>query len=179
MTSPNSTIPVGLCQCGCGQRTALAPQNHRAKGLVKGQPRKWVHGHNSQRSHSDYAVEDRGYTTPCWIWRRGIHHGYGILASGIRAHRAYYEARYGPIPGGLELDHLCRVKTCVNPDHLEAVTHAENVRRGPNVKLTMDDARAIRRAYATGKRTQTALADEYGVHHTQIYLIVHGKKWRE
>jgi hypothetical protein len=47
-----------------------------------------------------------------------------------RAHRLYYELEKGPIPKGLTLDHLCRVRCCVNPDHLEPVTPVENVMRG-------------------------------------------------
>ena len=46
------------------------------------------------------------------------------------AHRIAYEAANGPIPEGMVLDHLCRSRNCVNPDHLEVVTHAENQRRG-------------------------------------------------
>lgn len=48
----------------------------------------------------------------------------------MRAHRFAYELHKGPIPKGLEIDHLCRNTLCVNPNHLEAVTHRENVRRG-------------------------------------------------
>jgi len=47
-----------------------------------------------------------------------------------RAHRFSFTLHLGEIPDGLELDHLCKNKLCVKPDHLEAVTHAENVRRG-------------------------------------------------
>jgi len=47
----------------------------------------------------------------------------------VHAHRFAYEELVGPIPEGLDLDHLCRNKTCVNPAHLEPVTRAENVRR--------------------------------------------------
>lgn len=75
------------------------------------------------------------YLGPCWLcqgwtdWR-----GYGrFLLNGrkVVAHRFAYEVVRGPIPEGLELDHLCRVTSCVNPAHLEAVTHRENLRRGP------------------------------------------------
>jgi hypothetical protein len=54
--------------------------------------------------------------------------GYGKY-SGRQAHRVVYETLAGPVPDGLELDHLCRQKACVNPQHLEPVTHRENMRR--------------------------------------------------
>lgn len=70
----------------------------------------------------------------CWIWMGAIRdNGYGQTSfhgHHETAHRATYEAFVGPVPEGLELDHLCRVRCCVNPDHLEPVTHSENVRRG-------------------------------------------------
>lgn len=69
----------------------------------------------------------------CWEWVRGFDNmGYGsivIARQTKRAHRAVYEAFREPIPSGMELDHLCRNKRCVNPDHLEVVTHSENLRR--------------------------------------------------
>lgn len=76
-------------------------------------------------------------TDSCWLWTGGVGRGYGIFYRGADrggsftvAHRYAYEALVGPIPAGLTLDHLCRVRGCVNPAHLEPVTQAENVRRG-------------------------------------------------
>lgn len=74
-------------------------------------------------------------TEACWIWTGATQaDGYGrfFVAAGevTNAHRYAFELLVGPIPDGLVLDHLCRVKSCVNPDHLQAVTVAENNRRG-------------------------------------------------
>lgn len=66
----------------------------------------------------------------CWIWQGYIgSDGYGRCGRKQSAHLYSYRAFCGPVPKGLELDHLCRVITCVNPAHLEPVTHAENKRR--------------------------------------------------
>jgi hypothetical protein len=74
-------------------------------------------------------------TTGCWNFTKLQKNGYPVFYLNRHhpsnyAHRLSYEAAFGPIPAGLELDHLCRNPRCVRPDHLEAVTHAENVRRG-------------------------------------------------
>lgn len=70
----------------------------------------------------------------CWIWRRHVNRGgYGIVVIQRRswlAHRWTYTKLVGPIPEGLQLDHLCRVRRCVNPAHLEPVTSRENTARG-------------------------------------------------
>lgn len=77
-------------------------------------------------------------TDACWLWQgRTMPNGYGVIS--VRAgtglvHRIVYTALVGPIPEGCEIDHLCRVKNCVRPNHLEPVTHAENVRRAGAAK---------------------------------------------
>jgi hypothetical protein len=75
-------------------------------------------------------------TDGCWLFTGALNNkGYGVIhergkgGTNLYAHRVSYGLLVGPIPDDLELDHLCRVTRCVNPEHLEAVTHAENMRR--------------------------------------------------
>jgi hypothetical protein len=109
------------CACGCGE--VPKPGN------------RFIHGHTRRGvlKANRYVVEDRGYKTPCWVWQLYLKpDGYGMVRRGqviLNAHVSYWLDRNGPVPEGLELDHLCRVKACVNPDHLEPVTHQENCRR--------------------------------------------------
>jgi hypothetical protein len=73
-------------------------------------------------------------TDTCWLWAAGrTTLGYGMFWDGKRvvcAHRFAYELLVGPVEPGRELDHTCRVPSCVNPKHLEPVTHRVNVGRG-------------------------------------------------
>jgi HNH endonuclease len=84
-----------------------------------------------------WAKVQRGEADACWLWRGSkVTKGYGRFGVGGRsvgAHRVAYELLVGPIPEGLTLDHLCRVRACVNPAHLEPVTNRENVLRGVGI----------------------------------------------
>jgi len=80
-----------------------------------------------------WSLVDQNAGNGCWEWRGYQNLGYGRVrldGTTYRAHRASYMLTRGEIPNGLVLDHLCRNKLCVNPDHLEPVTNRENVIRG-------------------------------------------------
>lgn len=74
--------------------------------------------------------------TPCWIFQGALTWGYGVTSKDgrpLRTHRVTYEALVGPIPDGLDIDHLCRVRACCNPEHLEPKTRRANVLCGETV----------------------------------------------
>lgn len=81
----------------------------------------------------------------CWIWTGSRVRGYGIVKrerfpgfgpTCVPAHRDVWELRVGPIPEGRVLDHLCRSRSCVNPDHLDPITQRENLLRSPTTRAS-------------------------------------------
>ncbi len=139
-------------------------------------PETWhVKGADMQRNHikhplvraTDYIVDE---ATGCWLWWLRIDQiGYARIfrkAAGARttyAHRVYFEFYRGLVPEGLELDHLCRTRHCVNPDHLEPVTHAVNCQRSSTVKLSYEQAQEIREIRRTQGLYYRTIAEMFGV----------------
>lgn len=89
-----------------------------------------MRGRPIDRTLAKVHVDENG----CWIFHGAINDmGYGVVGvqgRNVRAHRITYETFVGLIPEGLDIDHLCRVRACCNPQHLEPVTRAENLLRG-------------------------------------------------
>lgn len=127
-------VQAGCSIDGCGKPKAargwcsMHYSRYRRHGdpLIQSEWRKWTF---QDRTEGKYLVTESG----CWEWQGARQdRGYGVLTVlgyQIRTHRYFYESLVGPVPDGLELDHLCRNPPCVNPEHLEPVTHAENMRR--------------------------------------------------
>jgi hypothetical protein len=132
---------VGRCACGCGAITPIANRTDAARGWVRGQRIPFAFRHVLRTRRIDVRARFESFiekTDGCWEWTGGVQSsGYGTFnvpetaGGGSRlAHRFSYELHVGPIPAGLEIDHLCRNRRCVRPDHLDAVTHRENDMRG-------------------------------------------------
>lgn len=87
-----------------------------------------------ERTFSDRFWSKVDKSGTCWLWTASIRAtGYGQFRVGKRtrdAHRVAWELTNGSVPDGLQLDHLCRNRACVRPDHLEPVTQRENILRG-------------------------------------------------
>jgi HNH endonuclease len=130
-------IAQGNCHCGCGKPAPIAKKTATKYGHVKGEPVRYINGHyqrSTRLSSVNYVIDE---ATGCWVWKRSVTpSGYGHLRDSGRmqyAHRVYYERSRGVIPAGLQLDHLCRNRRCVNPEHLEPVTGHENTLRGDTI----------------------------------------------
>lgn len=128
----------------------------------------------------------------CWLWTAkktpGKHAGYGVFAITAHvqpmAHRYAYELLVGPVPEGLVLDHLCRVRNCVNPVHLEPVTQRENIMRQLNTgtethcphghEFTPENTYVAPKGYRQCRECKTAATRRFNAAHPNRM-----KDWRE
>ena len=195
-------IPYGYCQCGCGLKTRLAPYNSTKDKWIKGEPIRFINGHQSRpndlSAHFWSKVDRSGGESTCWEWLNCINNwGYGELMVNrkkYRAHRFAWELVNGQIPSGLLVLHKCDNPKCCNPKHLFLGTHKDNMKdmaekgraNPPRLsgekhgqhKLTLEQVLYIRDRYAKGSITQAELGREMGVSDGAIGDIVTGRNWR-
>ena len=174
----NCYIPYGFCHCGCGGKTNVSLYTSRKDSTIKGNFCRYCRGHGKKKL-TEYLVNENG----CWIWQLAITpFGYGqksVNYKSVMAHRWYYEKYKGPIPEGLFIDHICGVRHCVNPNHLEAVTTSENTRRGNSAKLDWGKVKEIREIFSSGFLSITEIALEYSVSYKSIWCVIRNKSWVE
>jgi hypothetical protein len=129
---------------------------------------------------SRYVVD---HATGCWLWQGcKDRNGYGLTKGTnhspmVPAHALFYQYHRGLYLPELELDHLCRTPSCVNPWHLEPVTHAVNVQRGKLAKLNPMVVREIRDRREAGEDWR-ALAKAYGVSPYTIWDVCAYRTWK-
>lgn len=179
-------IPYGYCHCGCGQLTKLSPMNWAKGGYVKGQPYKYVTGHN-RRCHGDVPEYIVDPITGCWNCQHAINtKGYGYAKVkqngryvGVMRHRLVYERLVGPVPREMALDHLCRNPQCVNPAHLRVVTDQVNCQAGNQATLLPDQVLWMREKRAENPTfwTFAELGAEFGVTDGTAHAAVSGRTW--
>lgn len=177
----------GFCRCGCGQKTKICPTPDKRRGYAKGDSRDYIFGHANKLPYS-FVLEERGYSSPCWIWNRHINRtGYGMMANQFHdriiksryAHRHFYTLIFGPIPDGLQLDHLCRVRCCVNPNHLEPVTAKENTLRSPiKFKITDQIRKEMMELRKSGMKMRD-VATQFKISRSSVIRIYHEERERD
>ena len=144
MDANTNVIPLGFCQCACGEKTRLARADNKKLGHVKGQPQRFINGHNNKRlvpllERYCERVDKSGGRNACWPWIGTLNFrtGYGVIMenSTLRfAHRIAWELATGIQPpkgrkgsARLVVMHLCDNPRCCNPDHLALGTQAANL----------------------------------------------------
>jgi hypothetical protein len=188
----------GMCNCGCGQQTDLARRNYEERGWIKGEPLRYINGHNGSLRWTAlpevfWERVDRSDPDGCWPYTGCISGGgYGYIGGAGEqslAHRIAYILTYGEIPGGLLVRHLCNNRACCNPAHLATGTYrdnsddklrAERQARGESQGSAILSEPQVLKIYERclrGEETKTAIARDYGIGDSTVGDIFFGRTW--
>ncbi|MEU4578985.1 RNA ligase [Nonomuraea sp. NPDC023979] len=160
-------IESGLCHCGCGGETPLATST--AKGYRLGEPTRFIPRHTLRPIPMEI-----DFGSGCWIWTGAkSNNGYGKTRT-TTAHRHLYTHLKGVVRDGYDLDHLCRVRVCVNPHHLQETTRSENALRGAKTRLTREQVAMIRSS-TVGNTSE--LARSMGLPVSTVDAVRRGDTW--
>jgi len=190
-------IPRGFCHCGCGNKTSIAKDSYQVSGLVKGEPRQFIHGHNNQSNlHDRYwnMVDKDGPLLRvelgrCWKWKGhvgkngygsiGVQKGHEEVMPVFTSHRASWIVHFGDIPDGLFVLHKCDNRECSNPEHLFLGTQKDNMRDAASKgripergKFNSEQVLEIRKEMKGGKKNWTEVGRKYGVRPKTIKALV-------
>jgi HNH endonuclease len=193
--------PSGLCMCGCGRMTSLAPQSYTDTGQVKGTPMRFMQGHRIESLGKRLPVKERLLgrirkvpgRNGCWLWLGTKDtSGYGQLSVVGRmtlVHRISFELFRGKIPPNKQVLHKCDTPACIRPKHLflgnDVINSRDRVAKGRQArgegnarsKLTNEDVVNIRKQREEGY-TLEELSKEFGVCTAQIWLICKRRFWK-
>ncbi len=166
----------GFCACGCGEKTRLAPFDHKTLGWKKGEPYEFITQHHNNHKRKSYVEDKNG----CHVWQGQPSQRYParkVKGKPVHVHVWAWEQAHGKVPAGMVLHHTCSNTRCVNVEHLEVVTPAENAQYGAATRLTMAKANRIRHLAQMG-HTYREIAEEYGISRRTVESVVYGHSWR-
>ena len=193
-----------LCECGCGNPAPVANENDKRFGWIKGQPKRFIHGHHRRANPASQFWSKVEKTDNCWKWHGSkTILGYGQLRIDYRliaAHRFSYEMHYGPIPPKKHVLHSCDNPECTRPDHLHLGTHQDNMQEAverdrfnhkPRIwgekhhlaRLTEDNIKEIRAMFpkTAGRKKYgsiSSIATRFSVSTGAIQSILNGITWK-
>lgn len=193
-------IQYGYCRCGCGKKTAIAPQTDPRFGHIKGQPKPYLLGHKKRLSLTErfWRSVEKGAPDECWFWRGSPHKlEYGRIeddsGNQVLVHRISYEIHNGSIPEDMFICHACDYPACVNPDHLFPGTPGDNskdmVAKGrhvpmswpgeshPLAKLTETDVHEIRQWASEGVSIRS-IANRKNMTYGHTWHVVRRDIWK-
>lgn len=188
------SVPYGYCHCLCGDKTPLALETKTKIGWVRGEPIRYIYGHQHRvkgvlkrdlrpaklEKGPRWIAMGCGYETPCHVWQWATTPaGYGIVVHEGRnqvAHRVAYILKNGPIPDEMKVHHKCENPPCINTDHLQHMSNADNIRLSTLTNMTEEIVFKMFALRKSGMKWK-AIAVEVGITYESARAIGCGKRW--